>query len=95
MIVTGSIYANGALALLIGGLYWKRASSTGAFLALLAGCSAVLALEPVKNAIGTEWLLRRGEAEIGLMSVGITLAVMVIGSLVFPDKGRTKEEDVK
>lgn len=92
MIVTGSIYANGAIALLAGGLYWKRASSTGAFLALLAGCSAVLALEPVKKAVGGAWLAPCGEAEIGLMSVALTLTVMVAGSFVFPDKPKTGNE---
>jgi solute:Na+ symporter, SSS family len=42
MAVTGAIYFTGAFALLVGGLYWRRASSTGAFLALLTGMSAIL-----------------------------------------------------
>jgi len=49
MAVTGAIYFTGAFALLLGGLYWKRASSTGAFLALLAGCVAILGLSPVQD----------------------------------------------
>ncbi len=52
MAVTGAIYFSGAFALLLGGLYWRRASSTGAFLALLAGTSAVLGLGPVQERIG-------------------------------------------
>ncbi len=52
MAVTGAIYFTGAFALLLGGLYWKRASSTGAFLALLAGSVAILGLSPVQDAIG-------------------------------------------
>ena len=52
MAVTGAIYYNGAFALLVGGLYWKRASSTGAFLALLAGIFAVIGLSPVQHGIG-------------------------------------------
>ncbi len=52
MAVTGAIYFTGAFALLLGGLYWKRASSTGAFLALLAGCTAILGLGPVQIRIG-------------------------------------------
>ena len=51
MAVTGAIYYNGAFALLMGGLYWKRASSTGAFLALLAGILAVLGLSPVQHGV--------------------------------------------
>ncbi len=49
MAVTGAIYFTGAFALLLGGLYWKRASSTGAFLALLAGGVAILGLSPVQD----------------------------------------------
>jgi SSS family solute:Na+ symporter len=52
MAVTGAIYYNGAFALLLGGLYWKRASSRGAFLALLAGIFAVVGLSPVQEGIG-------------------------------------------
>ena len=50
MAVTGAIYFAGAFALLAGGLYWKRASSTGAVLALLAGSAALLGLSPVQEA---------------------------------------------
>jgi len=55
MAVTGAIYFTGAFALLVGGLYWKRASSTGAVLALVAGSTAVLGLSPVQD--GIAWLL--------------------------------------
>ena len=53
MAVTGGIYSSGALALLAGGLYWKRASSTGAVCALLTGGTAVLGLSPVKAGLST------------------------------------------
>ncbi len=52
MAVTGAIYFAGAFALLTGGLYWKKASSTGAILALLAGSVAVLGLSPVQAIVG-------------------------------------------
>ena len=48
---TGAIYFTGAFALLLGGLYWKRASSAGAMLALIAGFSAILGLSPVQRAL--------------------------------------------
>ena len=46
LVVTGAVYFTGAFALLIGGLYWKRASSTGAVLALLCGFFAIFGLDP-------------------------------------------------
>ncbi len=52
MAVTGAIYSSGAFALLVCGLYWRRASSTGAFLGLLTGFSAVLGLGPVQKGLG-------------------------------------------
>jgi len=51
MAVTGAIYFTGAFSLLAGGLYWHRASSTGAVLALLAGTTAVIGLSPVQKNI--------------------------------------------
>ncbi len=46
MAVTGTIYFAGAFAVVAGGLYWRRASSTGAVLAMIAGCTAVLGIVP-------------------------------------------------
>jgi SSS family solute:Na+ symporter len=53
MAVTGAIYFTGAFSLLGGGLYWHRASSTGAVLALLVGVTAVFGLGPVQNYVHT------------------------------------------
>ncbi len=91
MAVTGAIYFTGAFAVLLGGLYWKRASSTGAVLALLAGCSAVLGLSPVQDALGITALaanmgFKVTGARIGLLTILFTLVVMVVGSLLFPDR---------
>jgi solute:Na+ symporter, SSS family len=82
MAVTGAIYFSGAFALMLGGLYWKRASSTGAFLALITGLSAILGLGPVQKLIGVKW----PSANVGLCSIGATTLVMVVGSLLFPDR---------
>ncbi len=89
MAVTGAIYSAGAFALLLFGLYWKRASSTGAFAALLAGLSAILGLGPVKEAVG---LGEFSGARIGLISVMLVVTVMVVFSLLFPDKGKATEQ---
>ncbi len=89
MAVTGAIYFTGAFALLAGGLYWKRASSTGAVLALLAGCSAVFGLTPVQNLVG----IHAPSARVGLFSIAFTLLAMIGGSLIFPDKPKPEKED--
>ena len=84
MAVTGAIYFTGAFALLFGGLYWKRASSTGAALALVCGSSAVFGLSPVQKLIGIEI----PSARVGLLSIAFTVLAMVVGSLLFPDRGK-------
>lgn len=88
MAVTGAIYFTGAFALLLGGLYWRRASSTGAFLALLAGLSAILGLSPVQKVLG----LNIPSARVGLASIAVTVIVMVFGSLLFPDRRKDAEQ---
>ncbi len=82
MTVTGAVYFSGAFALLVGGLYWKRASSTGAVLALLAGFTAILGLGPVQELIG----INIPSARVGLVSIATTTIAMVLGSLLFPDR---------
>ena len=96
MAVTGAIYTTGAFAVLLGGLYWKRASSTGAVLALITGSSAVLGLGGIQEAIlhilgfsevrAAEIMGGLTGARIGLTTVVLSLVAMVAGSLLFPDK---------
>ena len=94
MAVTGAIYFTGAFALLLGGLYWKRASSTGAFLALLTGLTAILGLDVVQRLVGLqrqipgtqEWEQVVTADFIGLATVVLSLAMLVLGSLLFPDR---------
>ncbi len=80
--ITGAVYFTGAIAVLSAGLYWRRASSTGAVLALLAGFSAVLGLGPVQRLLGLQapsWL-------IGLGTLALAFVAMVLGSLLAPDR---------
>lgn len=80
MAVSGAIYFTGAFALLLTGLYWKRANTLGAYLALGAGCFAVLGLGPVKTAVGLDaWT----GAEIGLATTVLSLALMVASGFIF------------
>ena len=66
---------------LTAGLYWKKASAGGAFLALFVGMGAYLAAEMVLPDQETHL--------IGLFSSGLAMG---IGSLIFPSKTLTPDE---
>lgn len=76
--VSGSIYFCSGIVLLAGGLYWKGASRRGALLALVLGFSAVIALAPVKAALGLEGI---SGPVIGFVAIALSLAGFVVGSL--------------
>ncbi len=84
MAVTGAIYFTGAFAVLVGGLYWKQASSTGAMLALLAGTASVVGLEPVQALCGIDV----APEMVGLGTTAAALVLMVLGSIIVPDAGQ-------
>jgi SSS family solute:Na+ symporter len=93
MAVSGAIYYVGAFVLLLGGLYWPRASRVGAYLALLCGTMAVFGLSQPRDALA-EWLVEVGLFEtVDVREEHVILAVtvaatvlMIVGSLVWPDK---------
>ena len=76
-------YFSGAITVLIAGLYWAKASSVGAILALFGGLSALIGLEPIREALSINFL---SAEEIGLLSILITIIMMIFGSILFPDK---------
>ncbi|NOY42439.1 MAG: hypothetical protein GXP26_11460 [Planctomycetes bacterium] len=102
LFITGTIYLSGASTALLGGMYWRRASSTGAMLALGGGLLAILALfegwfqEHVAQMLGH--VADDGTIltdEVGRYANGNTITVacfamcallFVAGSLLFPDK---------
>ena len=89
MAVSGAIYFTGAFAIMLAGLYWKRASSAGAFLALSAGLFAVLGLEPVQRVAGVfDVFTKHGVtgAHVGLSTTGLAVVLMLLGSVAFPDR---------
>ncbi|MBN2128223.1 MAG: hypothetical protein JW741_01960 [Sedimentisphaerales bacterium] len=106
MAISGAIYSIGGFALLAFGLYWKRASRVGAYLALLCGFLAILGLSamqrlcaPVLNPIKA-WFKIEGDissAVIGLFVLCLAIVLMIVGSLLFPDKKQsayhTERED--
>lgn len=81
--ITGAIYFTGAISVVVLGLYWKKASSSGAVLSLLGGLSSIVGLEPVREYLG---IGIENPAIIGLLSLFFSLCLMIIGSLILPDK---------
>lgn len=86
MAITGAVYFTGAFAVLLGGLYWQKASSTGAFFALLSGLMAIAGLGPIRTRVSDAIGFSLSSEDVGLFSIGFSLTVLVIGSLLFPDK---------
>jgi len=85
MAISGAIYFTGAIALLVFGLYWKRASEVGAYLALTCGFGAIVGLKPIQNLLGIDV----SSAIIGLVVIALATVLMVAGSLAFPDRGKS------
>ena len=89
MAVTGTIYLAGAFTVVVAGLYWKRASKTGAMIALFAGLLAILGIGPWTQGDAVPWYLT--DKFIGIMTFVIAFVGMVAGSLLFPDKKNIEE----
>ena len=106
MAVSGAIYFVGAFVLLLGGIYWKRASRVGAYLALICGTLAVFGLEQPRTwfstqltqwgLFGGDWISNGGdppvtEAHVILSVTTMAMLLMIVGSLCFPDKHQPEE----
>jgi SSS family solute:Na+ symporter len=87
MAISGAIYFTGAIALLVFGIYWRRASQVGAYLALICGFGAILGLKPVQTNLGIDV----SSEIVGLTVIACAITSMVVGSLVFPDRSRPLE----
>jgi len=71
----------------LGGMYWKGASSVGAMAALLGGLLSVTLIFQPK-----EWQARTDvNAALSLGNYAVCVALFVVFSLLFPDKRRTEE----
>jgi SSS family solute:Na+ symporter len=79
MAITGNIYLTGAASAIIGGLYWKRASATGALAALISGLASIAGIIPAVNEMVPIGLL-------GLSAYLFSAIVFIVFSLMFPDK---------
>lgn len=88
MATSGTIYNAGGFAVLTFGIYWKRASSTGAVLAIAAGFLALLGLKPVQDLLRVEL----NTAHVNLGATALALVLMVAGSILFPDRETENRE---
>jgi solute:Na+ symporter, SSS family len=95
MAVSGAIYLTGATVVIIGGMYWSRASTVGAYAGLLGGSIAVvgLFLGPINRTIsglgGGEGLLT--PEMVGLSSFIFALTLFVVMSLICPNRQASLE----
>jgi len=88
MAITGNIYLTGSSAALIGGIYWKKASKSGAFAALLGGLISLAGIIPaVLNNVS-----------MGVLGLGNFLfcgIMLFVFSIVFPDKQKPIDKEKK
>ena len=91
MAVTGTVYLAGVFPVVAGGLYWRRSSSVGAYLALLGGTSGILALGPCVewvngflNGAGSELVVNN--SQLMMSAFAISAIGFVVGSFAFPDR---------
>lgn len=94
MAVTGTVYLAGVFPVVAGGLYWKRSSSAGAYLALLGGTSGILALGPCVAQVNgflkdTGLDLTVNNSQLMMSAFAISLIGFIAGSLAFPDRKET------
>jgi len=85
MAVTGTVYLSGAVPVVVGGLYWRRASSAGAYFALLGGLCGLLAMDPSIEFLKSNGINMEG-AHLTILTFLISFSGFVIVSLLFPDK---------
>jgi SSS family solute:Na+ symporter len=76
--VTANLFMAPTLITIVGGLYWRRASSVGAYLSYILGAAASLGylIPALRLSVGTA----------GNLSWGLALLGLVAGSLLWPDK---------
>jgi SSS family solute:Na+ symporter len=84
--VTGNIYLASVFTLLIAGLYWPRANSTGAYAALILGAIGPLTFLVIAKVRPEHQI----PAEIaGGSSFALAFLGMIVGSLITPARAKT------
>jgi len=85
MYITGTIYFSGVLGAVVGGLYWKKANTIGAYCSLSLGASApiaFLALSIFKDRLPSSMSFITNVNMAGTISLIMGALGMIIGSLV-------------
>ena len=90
MAITGNIFLSGAGVIIIGGLYWSKASSTGAWIAMLVGLTSIVGLFPEPIQRVAPWAT---EGVLGASSYILCAIVFVLFSLLFPDRPKTRIQE--
>jgi len=90
MAITGNIFLSGAGVIIIGGLYWRKASSTGALVAMLVGLTSMVGLFPEPIQKIAPWAT---EGILGVSSYVLCAVTFVVGSLLFPDGPQSKTQE--
>jgi SSS family solute:Na+ symporter len=90
MAITGTVYLAGVFPVVIGGLYWSRSSSTGAYIALLGGLTGILGLDPCIKFLNSQFVAMDTSITVNsnilmLMTFAFCLLGFVAGSLLWPD----------
>jgi SSS family solute:Na+ symporter len=80
--ITGTIFLAGAFVCVVGGLYWRRANTTGGYAAMVGGAA---------GAIIPFFFLHRSENFAGFAAFGLAAAGLVVGSLL----GRKRQQTVE
>ena len=83
MAITGNIFLSGAGVIIIGGIYWPKASSTGALIAMLVGLSSIAGLFPEPIQAIAPWATA---GVLGASSYILCAISFVIFSLLYPDR---------
>lgn len=89
--VTGSMML-GAAILLIGGLYWRRASTPAAYAALVSCCALPLIDLILRRVLGDDYPVRPQEAGMG--GIVLAMALFALLSCLFPNRAGETEEGV-
>ena len=87
MYITGTIYFSGVLGAVVGGLYWKRANTVGAYCALILGALAPISfivLNMFKESL-PEWSWLGAVTKVntaGILSLTMGALGMIVGALL-------------
>jgi len=96
--VTGTVYVSGAVTALIGGMYWKQASNTGAAWAMCGGLFAIAGLfeeslhEFTERRAGVQAAAFVSPESVALFVYALCICLFVAGSLLFPDKEQSSNQ---